>query len=238
MNHCLQDRNIDSNLVERRNIMSTASKARILLIGDSISVQYTPYLHSALKSQATWVGFSEEERLNALTDLDVPQNLNCGDSSRSLGIITDMLEKTNGQIDLILANCGLHDIKTNPQSGEKQVVLEDYRANLKQIVAVAKSHNVPIAWMRTTLVNSAIHNSKCSDFHRYENDLEAYNAAADAIMHQAGFQVIDLWQFTRQLGEDEQLFCDHVHYQDWVRKCQGAFLAGYVQAYLANAPKT
>ncbi|MFG0249181.1 MAG: SGNH/GDSL hydrolase family protein [Phycisphaeraceae bacterium JB051] len=215
--------------------MSTASKARILLIGDSISVQYTPYLHAALKSQATWVGFSEEERLNALTDLDVPQNLNCGDSSRSLGIITHSLEKTNGQIDLILANCGLHDIKTDPNTGEKQISLEDYQANLKKIVAVAQSYNVPIAWMRTTLVNAQIHNSNCSSFHRYEADLDAYNAAADTIMTDAGYAIIDLWQFTRQLGEDEQLFCDHVHYQDWVRKCQGSYLAGYVQAYLANA---
>ncbi|HAI10399.1 MAG TPA: hypothetical protein DCM28_01760 [Phycisphaerales bacterium] len=211
------------------------TKASVLLIGDSISVQYGPYLQSSLKSAVNWVGFSEEARQSALTDLDKPQDLNCGDSSRSLGIITDMIQKTDGKIDLILCNCGLHDIKTDPKTGKIQTPLEDYQSNLKKIVDIAKEAHIPLIWMRTTLVNSTIHNSLCTGFHRFEKDLDAYNDAADSIMQEAGNTIIDLWQFTRQLGTDDELFCDHVHYEIWARQFQGAYLAGYVQSYMDNA---
>ena len=211
------------------------SKARILLVGDSISIQYSPFLQASLKQSATWVGFSEEAMQGALTDLDTPQDMNCGDSNRCLEIITDMLQKADGQIDLILLTCGLHDIKTKAADGSKQVTLEDYKANLQKIVAISEQHNVPLIWMRTTLVNSSIHNSLCTDFHRFEQDVEDYNKAADDIMWQAGIPSIDLWQFTRQLGTDDELFCDHVHYEIWARQFQGAYVAGYIQSYLDNA---
>lgn len=211
------------------------SKARILLIGDSISVQYSPFLQSSLKQSASWVGFSEEAMQGALTDLDTPQDMNCGDSNRALQIITDMLEKADGKIDLIMANCGLHDIKTKAQDGSKQVTLEDYKANLQKMVAVSEQYNVPLIWMRTTLVNSSIHNSLCTGFQRFEQDVEDYNTAADSIMHDAGKTIIDLWQFSRMLGTDDELFCDHVHYETWARQFQGAYLGGYIQSYLDNA---
>ena len=211
------------------------NKASVLLIGDSISVQYGPYLQSSLKSAVNWVGYSEEARLGALTDLDKPQDLNCGDSTRALGVITDMLKKSQGKIDLVLANCGLHDIKTDPATGSKQTPLQSYQDNLKQIVAITREYEVPLIWMRTTLVNSAIHNSLCTDFQRFEQDVEDYNKAADDIMWQAGIPSIDLWQFTRQLGTDDELFCDHVHYEIWARQFQGAYVAGYIQSYLDNA---
>lgn len=211
---------------------TASTQTNILLIGDSISVQYGPYLQSALGDGIAWIDRNDEAIQGALTNLDKPQNANSGDSNRSLSRITNLLNAHKGKVDLLMFNCGLHDIKTDPKTGDKQVPLDDYCSNLKQILKVVREHNVPMFWMSTTLVNSKIHNGNCSDFHRYEKDLDDYNQAATAIMNEAGIPVIDLWQFTRQLGEDEQLFCDHVHYEDWVRRLQGAYLAGYVQCYL------
>jgi lysophospholipase L1-like esterase len=215
----------------------TAKQTRILLIGDSISVQYGPYLQSALGKNISWIDRSDEAIQGALTNLDKPQDANSGDSARSLNRITRLLEAYTGQIDLILVNCGLHDIKTDPQTGEKQVSLEDYRKNVQQIVAITKQHNVPMIWIRTTLVNSSIHNSLCTGFHRFEKDVEDYNHAADSVMLETGTPAIDLWHFTRQLGTDDELFCDHVHYEIWARQFQGAYIGGYVQCYLDNKAK-
>lgn len=215
---------------------TSSSKVRILLIGDSISVQYGPYLQAALGPNIEWVERDDSAIAGALTNLDKPQDANSGDSKRASGRITNLLKVH--KVDLLLVNCGLHDIKTDPKTGSKQVSLQEYELNLQKIVDAANTHNVPMIWMRTALVNSDIHNSRCADFHRYENDVDQYNAAADQVMNAAGIPVIDLWQFTRQLGTDDQLFCDHVHYANWVRQCQGSYLAGYVQSYLdrpANA---
>lgn len=214
--------------------MANRKQTHILLIGDSISVQYGPYLQSALGEAIAWIDRDDSAIQGALTNLDKPTDANSGDSARSLSRITNLLSAHKGKVDLLLANCGLHDIKTDPQTGSRQVTLEDYKTNLTKIVAVADEQGVPMIWMRTTLVNSAIHNSLCTGFHRFEQDVEDYNRAADAIMKEAGIPIIDLWQFTRQLGSDDELFCDHVHYETWARQFQGAYIAGYVQAYLDN----
>ncbi|MBL4701875.1 MAG: hypothetical protein JKX85_11525 [Phycisphaeraceae bacterium] len=214
------------------------SKARISLIGDSISIHYGPYLQSALKQTATWVGYSDKEMQGALADLDTPTHLNCGNSTRCLEIITQMLKKNEGKIDLMLLNCGQHDIKSDLVTGDKQVPLETYKTNLQQILKLVAQHQIPLVWVRTTPVNDAIHNSLATGFHRFEQDVQDYNKAADSIMKEAGIRTIDLWQFTRIMGSDDELFCDHVHFEIWARQFQGAYIGGYVQAYLDNASKT
>ena len=68
--------------------------------------------------------------------------------------------------------------------------------------------------------------------HRYEADLDMYNQAADRIMRDCEVPVIDLFGFTGQLGDIQNLLCDHVHFADWVRKLQGAYLAGCIQSFM------
>ncbi|MBI5303205.1 MAG: hypothetical protein HY868_13815 [Chloroflexi bacterium] len=69
-----------------------------------------------------------------------------------------------------------------------------------------------------------IHNSRESSFHRYAADVASYNAQADAIMRANDIPMIDLFTFTRNLGEG--VYFDHVHYTDTVRIQQAAFVAG------------
>jgi hypothetical protein len=128
--------------------------------------------------------------------------------------------------DLLLLNCGLHDIKTDPATGRKQVPLADYRRSLAAIVELRPRLCPALAWMRTTPADERVHNKPGMAFHRFAADVEAYNAAADAIMAGAGVPVVDLFAFTRNLGPD--LFCDHVHFAEPVRRQQAAFLAGWL----------
>jgi lysophospholipase L1-like esterase len=203
----------------------------VFVIGDSISIQYGPYLADLLKGRFQYGRKSGEEE--ALRDLDVPAGANGGDSSMVLRYL-EALGRAGEQVaDIMLVNCGLHDIKTDPESGERQVPLDRYKANLPKIVALARGLCDALVWVRTTPVDDDQHNSRATGFHRHRADQEAYNAAADAVMREHGVPMLDLCGFTAALGGTE-VFCDHVHFTDEVRARQGAFIAGYLDALAAT----
>ncbi len=80
--------------------------------------------------------------------------------------------------DLLLLNCGLHDIKTDPVTGTRQVPLAQYRENLHAILAIIHTRDIRLCWVRTTPVEDERHNTRVAEFHRFNRDVEEYNAAA------------------------------------------------------------
>lgn len=132
--------------------------------------------------------------------------------------------------DMLLINCGLHDIKTGPSTGEKQVPLDQYRYNLERIAAVGKQMARSVIWIRTTDAVEAIHNGKMAAFYRYHDDVLAYNEAADEIMTKHGIPILDLYAFTRGFGE--AAYRDHVHFTDEVCQLQAAYIAGYLERFV------
>ncbi len=197
----------------------------IYVIGDSISIQYGPYLKQYLNGL---VRYSRKEgEAEALLNLDRPQGANGGDSSMVLDFLRKFLADGKLSADMLLLNCGLHDIKTDPKTGKKQVPIDDYRRNLKEIVSLLGKSGVRLVWIRTTPCDERIHNVRNSQFHRFAADCEEYNRAADEIMQAAKVPEIDLYSFTKNLGGDE-IFCDHVHFTEDVRQKQAAFIAGWL----------
>lgn len=200
----------------------------VFVIGDSISIQYGPYLQQYLQGMLAYSRKEGEDE--ALLDLDRPMGANGGDSSMVLEYLRAKQAAGGIQADVLLLNCGLHDIKTDPETGEKQVPLEQYRSNLREIVRLVAGMQLRLVWVRTTPCDERVHNRKSRSFHRFAADVSAYNEAADAIMSKAGVPIIDLYTFTLNLGDD--LYCDHVHFHDAVREKQGAFLAGALTALI------
>jgi hypothetical protein len=200
---------------------------RIYVIGDSISMQYGPCLETYLQGKMSY-GRKSESEANAL-DLDPPQGANGGDSSMVLAFIKAKAAATGFDTDWLLLNCGLWDLRTDPQTGAKQVPLDQYRVHLREILAIVRTQSITPIWVRTTPCDEAVHNKGVSGFHRFSADAVAYNQAADVIMKVHGVPVIDLYAFTLNLGED--LYCDHVHFHEHVREKQGAFIAGWLTAW-------
>jgi hypothetical protein len=134
-----------------------------------------------------------------------------------------------------LLNCGLHDLRVDPQSGAHQIELESYLCNLEQIIALARSLSQNTIWVRTTPVADALHNRLSLEFHRYNADVIAYNVGADSVMKKAGIPSIDLYRFTISLCEQpedlEHLYRDHVHFTPTVSQNQAAYLAGWLEAF-------
>jgi len=204
-------------------------KKKIFVLGDSISIGYGSFLEKRISFFADYT--RKESMPQALENLDYPHDANGGDSSMALAYLRERFAQADFQPDYLLINCGLHDIKTDIQTGAKQVPLERYRGNLEQIKRLALRQGVRLVWLRTTPVDDDVHNSRSCSFHRFAADVEAYNEAADEIMQGPGVCAIDLFGFTKSLGGAE-LFCDHVHYPPAIQEAQAAFIAGYLAAIL------
>ena len=200
---------------------------KLFVLGDSISMHYGPFLEAQLKG--FWFYERKVAPVGAETaDLDEGKGANGGDSSMVLAYLERRLQEPAFRPDLLLLNCGLHDVKTSPETGTRQIPEAAYRANLTRIVDLLGKRGIRMIWVRTTHCDDTIHNTISSGFRRYIADVEAYNGIADEVMTAAGIATIDLHRFTRNLGEDGDLFCDHVHFQPAVCAQQAAFVAGAI----------
>lgn len=202
----------------------------IYVIGDSISIHYGPYLQRYLHNTMGYARKEGEEE--ALLNLDNPQGANGGDSSMVLSFLQEKVKSGGIDTDLLLVNCGLHDIKTDPVTGLRQITIEAYAENLQAIVKIAEKMSPELVWIRTTPCDETVHNKTGSSFYRFKADCDAYNQVADQIMTKASVPVIDLHTFTGNLGTD--IYFDHVHFHEHIRAQQAAFIAGWLDAYSLN----
>lgn len=198
------------------------------VVGDSISIQYGPYLAQYLAGSYHYTRKSGEEE--ALENLDIPQGANGGDSGMVLRYLQLCFNDPEFRPNLLLINCGLHDIKIAPGAEDRQVPLDRYRENLSSIIALAREKKTLLGWVRTTHSVDEVHNTELTGFLRYAEDCDAYDRAAVEMMESAGVPVADLRTFTQTLGAPREIFFDHVHFTPAVREKQGAFLAGWLNA--------
>ena len=198
----------------------------VYVIGDSISIQYGPFLERDLRG---FMGYSRKEGIEkAYEDLDVAQGANGGDSSMVLAFLQSMERDGGIDADVLLLNCGLHDIKSDPETRVNQVPLERYRTNLEEIVPLVGGMEPELVWVRTTPCDEKVHNRPGRKFFRFSGDCKAYNRVADEVMSGRGVPIVDLCNFTLNLGQD--LYKDHVHYPKHVCEQQAAFISGWLIA--------
>lgn len=211
----------DSGVKER-------SLKQIFVVGDSISIQYGPYLESYLGGLLQYDRKSDDG--GAPAQLEVYEGPNGGDSRSVAGYLETRARDKSFRPDFLMVNCGLHDIRRKQgEAAAYQVGLQDYRANLERIYAAARRIGAQLIWVRTTPVIDSIHNRPGMEFHRYATDQQRYNDIADEFFKDRDVPAIDLDGFTRQLGED--IFIDHVHFNEQVRALQAAFIAGFLSRY-------
>jgi len=169
--------------------------------------------------------------------MDVPEGANGGDSL----MVLDYLQKCITEElrwDLLVINCGLHDIKR--YDGNYQINPVEYERNLVQIFEHVSKLCSEIIWIRTTPVIDEVHNSRMSEFERFNDDVEKYNEIADRVANSKGVWMVDLNTFCQSLGGSE-IYYDHVHFTAEAQRLQGAFIAGHVNAFLGGqvfVPKT
>lgn len=210
------------------SLTSLKSLPKLFLIGDSISIQYGPFLEKYIQGKVQFERKVDDG--SAEKNLDIPTGANGGDSRMVLEYLINKIQDEQFTPDYLLLNCGLHDIKRNPESNKIQVSEDEYRKNLEAILQLLKNKEIQVVWMRTTPVVDSIHNAKQSSFKRYAADLELYNQIADEVCAKENIPVIDLYNFTQKLGIEQ--FADHVHYKEHARDLQAAYIAGFLESYI------
>jgi len=206
---------------------------KLYVLGDSISIDYGVFLQAYLKGIMEYR--RKEEKDEALLNLENPQGASGGDSSLVLSFLKALDRRGGIDADFLLLNCGLHDIRTDPRSGRKQVPLYKYEANLQAILNMVKGPRPKVIWIRTTLFDDSIHNRYEVGFYRYAVDCIEYNRVADRVMAENGIPVIDLCTFTLNLGQG--IYRDHVHFIESVSKKQAAYIAGCLAGRIDDTEK-
>jgi len=197
----------------------------LFAIGDSISIHYGPYLREMIKGKFTYDRKRGLE--HALIDLDKPVGANAGDSSMVLEYLQEEYN-LGRKYDVLIINCGMHDLRRDRESNSVQIRIDEYRRNLKSIVEISKKMANEVIWISLTPIIDEIHNARKAGVLRYSSDVEKYNEVSTSVMKDGNVKIIDLYNFTKNLGGD--IYCDHVHFKDEVRRLQGAFIAGYLNS--------
>jgi lysophospholipase L1-like esterase len=203
---------------------------KVLLIGDSISLDYGPQLRSLLREDIAV--FSREGAEEAYKNLDLPIGGNGGDSRRVLDYVTKLDADGKLDADYFFFNCGLHDIKRERPEEHLQIDECTYRANLQAIVDLMKKRGICTVFITTTQADGTRY-KPTMPFTRRAEDVLTYNAIAKEVMEQNGLDMVDLFAFTDSLGRvGNDLFRDHTHFLPDVITLHAKLIADAINAYV------
>lgn len=170
-------------------------KPRVLILGDSISIGYTPYVQKLMEGEATVLrptGKPNPKTKKARAE-------NCAGTNNGVKNIDRWLKIDGGNWDVIHINFGLHDLKredpkthqaSNDRNDPPQADLATYEKQLREIIGKAKETGAKIIFATTTPVPAGGVKP-----HRDPADVERYNAVAKKIVAEFGGEVNDLYAF-------------------------------------------
>ncbi len=178
---------------------TSCKKDKVLIIGDSISIGYTPFVTKELKNKATVIHNPG----------------NAQHSGNGLKKIKNWIGEE--QWDVIQFNWGLWDLcyrdKNSKEQGNRDKIhgkitynLEDYKANLEAIVLILKeTTKAKLIFVTTSYVPE-------KEVGRYSNDPIKYNAVAKKLMNKHGILVNDIYEKSIPIHKKYGLGTDDVHY--------------------------
>jgi len=168
-------------------LISQESEARqkILILGDSISMAYGPFV---------------KQQLSEFADVSRPvrngKDENCAGTIHGVANLDRWLAAA-GEVDLIFFNFGLHDLKrvdrdtknySNNPADPRQAEPDEYRQQLSQIVARLKQTEARLVFVTTTPVPVGDVKPR-----REVGDPLHYNAIARTVVDHQGIEVLDLY---------------------------------------------
>lgn len=188
-----------TSLVSGAEPAAPPAKKRVLLLGDSISIGYTPFVQQLLADKALVLRPMKNDK---------PEN--CSGTTAGVQHIDRWLQIDGGKWDVIHFNWGLHDLKhmlrddptkTSDQASDPpQATVEVYEKQLREIVGKLQATGAKLIFATTTYVPEGPHK-----VYRSNEDVERYNAAALKIMKEKNIAVDDLYTATKENYKTWQL---------------------------------
>lgn len=180
-------------------MVNARHQPQVLILGDSISIGYTPTVRN---------------RLADLAFVHRPINRNggaenCEGTTKGVGSVDRWVNAGRGRWDVIHFNFGLHDLKhvdattrkiSNKPTDPPQATLEAYENQLRKIVARLQQSRAKLIFATTTPVPAG----GVRPF-RDPESVARYNEVAKAVMKEHGIEVNDLYEFANQRLETIQL---------------------------------
>lgn len=181
------------------SISSIASeKPNVLIIGDSISIGYTPFVQENLKEEAN------VSRIPANS-----QDTNFGKQNIKAWLAPkkwDVITFNFGLWDMCYRNPGPVTTENRDKVNGKQAVpIEQYAENLEQLVAEMKKTEAKLIFVTTTVVPDR-------EPGRFQQDVKLYNETAKAVMAKNGIEVVDLETASRKVPKQFHEGPTDVHY--------------------------
>lgn len=192
--------------------------ARVILIGDSIRMGYESVVR---------------RELGGLAEVWAPEE-NGGNSRNVLAHLDEWALARSP--DVVHINCGLHDLRREFGSPAHAVPLDEYEANLREILGrLQRETRAILIWATTTPVNEAWHHAR-KEFDRFEADVRAYNEAAARVTQALGIAADDLYGVVTGAGRDNLLLPDGVHFSTEGYEVLGQAVARAIRPCLISVP--
>jgi lysophospholipase L1-like esterase len=183
------------------------AKKRVLILGDSISIGYTPFVQKMLEGEMTVLRPMRGEK---------PEN--CSGTTYGVANVDRWLQIDGGKWDVIHFNWGLHDLKhvvpgdakgaaSDKAEDPPQATVEVYEKNLREIVAKLKATGAKLIFATTTPVPKGK-----MRVYRTDADAVKYNQAAVRVMKENGVAVNDLYAFAKPQLAEIQIQPANVHF--------------------------
>jgi hypothetical protein len=180
-------------------ISCTKEAPKILIIGDSISIGYTPYVKEMLGERA-YVEHNEGNAQHSGTGLEE--------------VISWIGEE---KWDIVQFNWGLWDLAYRHEDSETQgkrdkikgivtFTPEQYRSNLDSLVRIIKSSTkAKLLFVSTSYVPEG-------EKGRFVKDAPIYNKVAKEVMAEYKIPVNDLYDFSKEIHAEHSTAANNVHY--------------------------
>lgn len=205
------------------SLEAASPSKRVLILGDSISIGYTPVVQKLLQGEMTV--------LRPMNDNGKPEN--CSGTTYGVANLDRWLQIDGGKWDVIHFNWGLHDLKHVKPDGKTsdlatdppQVTVEAYEKNLREIVTQLKATGAKLIFATTTPVPD-----QPMKVYRSNTNVIRYNEAALRVMKEEGVVVNDLYTFVHPQMKELQIQPANVHFTPAGSEALGAEVVKAIRA--------
>ena len=205
---------------------SPPTPLRVLLLGDSISIGYTPFVRELLADRAHVARAMKPEG---------DKIENCCGTNHAVEHLDRWLAQEGGEWDVIHFNFGLHDLKrVDPDTGKNSNDPEDphqadperYERQLRWIVGRLKETGARLVFATTTPVPPGV------SPYRGKDDPITYNRVARRVMEENGIPVNDLFAYVT--ANPSMIREKNVHYTEQGSRVLAAVVARAIEEQAAR----